>query len=39
MLEFKIKNDFKKLNTPIKDIKFKEGILIAAIERKKHIIY
>ena len=38
MLEFKIKNDFKQIDTPIKNIKFKEGILIAAIERKKHII-
>lgn len=38
MLEFKIKDDFKGLNTPIKDLKFKEGILIVAIERKKHII-
>lgn len=38
MLEFKIQKDFKKLNIPIKDINIKEGILIAAIERKKHII-
>lgn len=38
MLEFNVKKDFKELNTPIKNIKFKEGILIGAIERKKHII-
>lgn len=38
MLEFNVKKDFKELNTPIKNIKFKDGILIGAIERKKHII-
>lgn len=38
MLEFKIKNDFKKLDTPIKDINFKEGTLIVAIERNNKII-
>lgn len=38
MFEFNVKHDFKELNTPIKNIQFKEGILIGAIERKKHII-
>jgi trk system potassium uptake protein TrkA len=39
MLEFKIKNDFKKLNTKLKDITLKEGVLIAAILRKENIIF
>lgn len=39
MLEFKIKNDFEKLNTKLKDIKLKDGILIVAIHRGKNIIF
>lgn len=39
MLEFKIKNDFKKLNTKVKDLKLKDGVLIAAILRKEKIIF
>ena len=39
MLEFKIKSDFKKLNTKLKDLKLKDGVLIAAILRKENIIF
>ena len=39
MLEFNIKNDFKAINTKLKDIKLKEGILIASIYRDKKIIF
>lgn len=39
VLEFKIKNDFKKLNTKLKDLKLKDGVLIAAILRKENIIF
>lgn len=39
MLEFKIKNDFKGLNIKLKDLRFKEGVLIAAILRKEKIIF
>lgn len=39
MLEFNIKDDFKELNTKIKDIELKEGILIVAILRGKNIIF
>ena len=38
MLEFKVKDDFRGLNTPIKNLEFKEGILITAIERRNKII-
>ena len=39
MIEFKVKDDFKKISTAIKDIPFKEGVLLAAIERKNKIIF
>lgn len=39
MLEFTIKDDFKALNTKIRDIKFKDGSLIVAIMRVKSIIF
>lgn len=39
MLEFIIKDDFKALNKPIKDIKLKEEILLVTIERNKQIIF
>ncbi len=39
MLEFNIKNDFKKLNTKLKDINLKNGVLIAAILRKEKVIF
>ncbi len=39
MLEFNIKKDFKELNTKIKDMKLKDGVLIAAILRKEKIIF
>ena len=39
MLEFIIKDDFKALNVPIKDIKLKEEILLVTIERNKQIIF
>lgn len=39
MLEFTIKDDFKALNTRIKDIKFKDGSLVIAIMRGKNIIF
>ena len=39
MLEFRIKNEFKGLDTKIKDLKLKENILIVAILRDKNIIY
>lgn len=39
MLEFNIKKDFKELNTKIKDMKLKNGVLIAAILRKEKIIF
>mgnify|MGYP002857340359 CR=1 FL=1 len=38
MLEFNIKNDFKGLDTKLRNLKFKEGILIIAIQRGKNII-
>lgn len=37
--EFKVKDDFLKLNIPIKDFKFKDNILICGIQRGKNIIY
>lgn len=39
MLEFTIKNDFKGLNTKIRDIKFKEGSLVITIMRGKTVIF
>lgn len=39
MIEFKIKSDFKKLNVKLKDLKLKDGVLIAAILRKENIIF
>lgn len=39
MLEFNIKDDFKGINKKLKDIKFKDGILIVAIARGKNIIF
>ena len=38
MLEFNIKEDFKGLNTKLRNLKLKEGILIIAIQRGKNII-
>ena len=39
MLEFNVKDDFKKLDVSIKDMGLKEGILIVAILRGKNIIF
>ncbi len=39
VLEFNIKDDFKKLNVPIKDMNLKDGVLIVAILRGKNIIF
>ncbi len=39
MQEFNIKNDFKNFDTKIKDINFRDGILIIAIMRGKSIIF
>lgn len=39
ILEFAIKDDFKALNTKIKDIKFKTSSLIIAIMRGRNIIF
>lgn len=39
ILEFNVKNGFKFLNTKIKDMKIKDGILIVAILRGKNIIF
>lgn len=38
-IEFKVKEDFKALNTKIKDINIKNNLLICAIQRGKNIIY
>lgn len=37
--EFKVKDDFKGLNIPLKELKLKENVLIGAIQRGKNIIY
>lgn len=39
ILEFNVKNDFAKLNTKLKNIKLKDGILVIAIYRGRNIIY
>ena len=39
MVEFKVTNTFKELNTKIKDIELKDGVLITAILRGKNIIF
>lgn len=39
ILEFKIKNDFEKIDTKLKNIDIKEGILVLAILRGKNIIF
>lgn len=39
ILEFNVKNGFKFLNTKIKDMKIKDGMLIVAILRGKNIIF
>lgn len=39
MLEFNVSNDFKGLNTKLRDLKFKKGILIIAILRDKHVLF
>ena len=39
MVEFKVTNTFNKLNTKIKDIELKDGVLITAILRGKNIIF
>ncbi len=39
MLEFNVKDDFKQLGVKLKDIKLKEGVLIVALLRDKHIIF
>ncbi len=39
MLEFNIKDDFRELNKKIRDINFKEGLLIIAMMRGKSIIF
>lgn len=37
--EFKVKEDFKAMNKKIIDLKFRENVLIGAIQRGKNIIY
>ncbi len=37
--EFKVKEDFKAIDKKIKELKFKDNILIGAIQRGKNIIY
>ena len=39
MLEFNVKEDFKKLDVCIKDMGLKDGVLIVAILRGKNIIF
>lgn len=39
MVEFKVTNTFKELNSKIKDIELKDGVLITAILRGKNIIF
>ena len=39
MIKSPIKKDFSKLDTKIKDLNFKEGVLIVAILRGKNIIF
>ncbi len=39
MVEFKVTNNFEKLNKSIKDLELKDGILIVAILRGKNIIF
>lgn len=39
LLEFNIRDDFKKVGLKIKDINFKEGILVVAIWRGRKIIF
>ena len=39
MVEFKVTNNFEKLNCKIKDLELKEGVLITAILRGKNIIF
>lgn len=39
MLEFTVRDDFKALDCKIKEIKFKDGVLIIAIMRGKSIIF
>ena len=39
MLEFKVTNNFEKINNKIKDIDLKDGVLIVAILRGKKIIF
>lgn len=38
-IEFKVKEDFKALNTKIKNINIKDNLLICAIQRGKNIVY
>ncbi len=38
MVEFNVRNDFKKLNVKIKDLNLKQGILIVVILRGKNVI-
>ena len=39
IIEFKVKEDFKGLNTKIKNLNIKDNLLISAIQRGKNIIY
>lgn len=39
MIEFRVKENFKLINTKLKDLKFRDNILIASIQRGKNIIY
>lgn len=39
MIEFKVKENFKFINIKLKDLKFRDNVLIAAIQRGKNIIY
>ena len=39
MIEFKVGSEFKKIGVKIKDLKLKNGIIIAAVQREKNIIF
>ncbi|MDO4996772.1 MAG: Trk system potassium transporter TrkA [Bacilli bacterium] len=39
MIEYKVGSEFKKIGVKIKDLKLKNGIIIAAVQREKNIIF
>ena len=39
MIEYRVGSEFKKIGVKIKDLKLKNGIIIAAIQREKNIIF